>query len=76
MSRLLTVENVSSGYGMTPVLRNVSLHVDTGEVVSVVGANGAGKSTLLRTITGLVHPTAGTSSSMACASPECRRTAS
>ena len=59
MSRLLTVENVSSGYGMTPVLRNVSLHVDTGEVVSVVGANGVGKSTLLRTITGLVHPTAG-----------------
>ena len=59
MSRLLTVENVSSGYGMTPVLRNVSLHVDTGEVVSVVGANGVGKSTLLRTITGLVHPTEG-----------------
>jgi len=59
MSRLLSVENVSSGYGLTPVLRDVTLHVDTGEVVSVVGANGVGKSTLLRTITGLVHPTAG-----------------
>ena len=59
MSRLLSVENVSSGYGLTPVLRDVSMHVDTGEVVSVVGANGVGKSTLLRTITGLVHPTAG-----------------
>ena len=59
MSRLLTVDNVSSGYGLTKVLRNVSMHVETGEVVSVVGANGVGKSTLLRTITGLVHPTEG-----------------
>src|SRR3954462_12320127 len=59
MSRLLSVESVSSGYGLTPVLRDVSMHVDSGEVVSVVGANGAGKSTLLRTITGLVHATAG-----------------
>ena len=59
MSRLLTVDNVSAGYGLTPVLRNVSLHVDAGEVVSVVGANGVGKSTLLRTITGLLHPTSG-----------------
>jgi len=59
MSRLLTVDNVSSGYGLTKVLRNVSMHVDTGEVVSVVGANGVGKSTLLKTITGLVHATDG-----------------
>ncbi len=59
MSRLLTVDNVSSGYGLTPVLRKVSLHVDTGEVVAVVGANGVGKSTLLRTITGLLHPSDG-----------------
>jgi branched-chain amino acid transport system ATP-binding protein len=59
MSRLLTVDDVSSGYDLTPVLRNVSLHVDTGEVVAVVGANGVGKSTLLRTITGLLHPTHG-----------------
>jgi branched-chain amino acid transport system ATP-binding protein len=52
MSRLLSVESVSSGYGLTPVLRNVSLHVDTGEVVSVVGANGAGKSTLINALAG------------------------
>jgi branched-chain amino acid transport system ATP-binding protein len=59
MSRLLTVDGVCAGYGLTPVLRDVSLHVDAGEVVSVVGANGVGKSTLLRTITGLLHPTSG-----------------
>jgi branched-chain amino acid transport system ATP-binding protein len=59
MSRLLSVDNLSSGYGLTPVLRDVTMHVDGGEVVAVVGANGVGKSTLLRTITGLVHPTGG-----------------
>lgn len=59
MSVLLSIENVSSGYGLTPVVRDLSMHVDTGEVVAVVGANGVGKSTLLRTITGLVHPTEG-----------------
>ena len=59
MSRLLTVDNISSGYGLTPVLRKMSLHVDTGEVVAVVGANGVGKSTLLRTITGLIQATHG-----------------
>ncbi len=59
MSRLLSVEKISSGYGLTPVLHDLSMHVDTGEVVSVVGANGMGKSTLLKTITGLVHPNKG-----------------
>ena len=60
MTRLLDVANVSSGYGLTPVLRDLSLHVDAGEVVAVVGANGVGKTTLLRTICGLVTPSKGT----------------
>ena len=59
MSGFLVVERVSSGYGLAPVLRNVSLHVDKGEVVAVLGANGAGKTTLLRTIYGLIAPTSG-----------------
>jgi branched-chain amino acid transport system ATP-binding protein len=60
MSRLLTLEGVASGYGDVPVLDDVALHVDAGEVVAVVGANGAGKTTLLSTICGLVRRTAGT----------------
>src|ERR1700674_773016 len=59
MSALLLVEDVSSGYGLTPVLEHVSLHVDAGEVVAVVGANGVGKTTMLRTITGLIRATRG-----------------
>ena len=59
MSALLLVEDVSSGYGLTPVLERVSLHVDAGEVVAVVGANGVGKTTMLRTITGLIRATRG-----------------
>ena len=59
MSRLLSVTGISAGYGLTPVLHEVTLHIDTGEVVALVGANGMGKSTLLRTITGLIQPSAG-----------------
>ena len=59
MSGFLNVENVSAGYGMAPVLRDVSLQVAEGEVVAVLGANGAGKTTLLRTIHGLIAPTSG-----------------
>jgi branched-chain amino acid transport system ATP-binding protein len=59
MSGFLVVEGVSSGYGLAPVLRNISLRVDKGEVVAVLGANGAGKTTLLRTIYGLIAPTSG-----------------
>ncbi|HTO51287.1 MAG TPA: ABC transporter ATP-binding protein [Burkholderiales bacterium] len=59
MSGFLVVDRVASGYGLAPVLRDVSLHVDKGEVVAVLGANGAGKTTLLRTIYGLIAPTSG-----------------
>ncbi|MEQ3750154.1 MAG: ABC transporter ATP-binding protein [Celeribacter sp.] len=51
---MLEVENVDAGYGSTVILQDVGLHVDAGEVVTIVGANGAGKTTMLRTISGLV----------------------
>ncbi|MGC8834026.1 MAG: ABC transporter ATP-binding protein [Armatimonadota bacterium] len=56
---MLEVSNLEVRYGAIRALRDVSLHVDAGEVVTLIGANGAGKSTLLRTISGLVRPTAG-----------------
>lgn len=56
---LLAVENLSVNYGAIKALRNVSLAIDEGEIVAVVGHNGAGKSTLLRTISGLLKPVNG-----------------
>ncbi len=56
---VLSVENVDSGYGETQVLRGLSLSIDEGEIVSLVGRNGAGKTTTLRTINGILHPSAG-----------------
>jgi branched-chain amino acid transport system ATP-binding protein len=56
---MLTLENVSVNYGAIKALTGVSMHVDKGEVVTLIGANGAGKSTTLRTITGLLSPAAG-----------------
>jgi len=49
---MLRVDSVCAGYGDIQVLTDVSLHVERGEIVAIVGANGAGKSTLLRTIMG------------------------
>ncbi|HVP68660.1 MAG TPA: ABC transporter ATP-binding protein [Anaeromyxobacteraceae bacterium] len=51
---MLKVRNLDVAYGMLPVLRRVSLHVNPGEIVAIIGANGAGKTTLLRSIAGLV----------------------
>jgi branched-chain amino acid transport system ATP-binding protein len=56
---LLEVSNVSAGYGAVQALTEVSLHVQPGEIVTLIGANGAGKSTLLMTICGDPKPRAG-----------------
>jgi branched-chain amino acid transport system ATP-binding protein len=56
---ILAVENISVNYGAVSALRGVSLHVNPGEVVALLGANGAGKSTTLRTISGLIRPRGG-----------------
>lgn len=55
----LIISGLSSGYGHVGVLRDVSLEVGRGELVTIIGSNGAGKSTLLRTIIGLVPATSG-----------------
>ncbi len=51
---MLKVRNLEAGYGKLRVLKRISLHVDPGEIVTIIGANGAGKTTLLHTITGLI----------------------
>jgi branched-chain amino acid transport system ATP-binding protein len=56
---MLEAKELCSGYGSVPVLRNVSLAVDPGEIVLVVGENGAGKTTLLRTLAGFITPISG-----------------
>ena len=56
---MLTLENVNVFYGGIHALRSVSLTVQAGEVVTLIGSNGAGKSTTLRAITGLVTPASG-----------------
>ncbi|NWG35075.1 MAG: ABC transporter ATP-binding protein [Chloroflexi bacterium] len=60
MGKILEVENVHSYYGHIHALKGISLYVEEGEIVSLIGANGAGKSTTLRTISGLLHPRHGT----------------
>ena len=57
---LLTVDNLSVFYGSIQALRSVSLRVEEGEVVTLIGANGAGKSTTLRAVSGLLQPKNGT----------------
>ena len=59
MSKLV-IENISAGYGAVQVLHDVTLHVNPGETVVLLGTNGNGKSTLLKTVMGLISPSNGT----------------
>lgn len=56
---MLTVENISIFYGKAIALKSFSIHVEKGEMVTLLGANGAGKSTILKTLSGLQHPREG-----------------
>ncbi len=56
---LLSIEKLNAGYGEIQVLFDISLHINEGEVVSIVGGNGAGKSSLLKAISGLIKPMSG-----------------
>lgn len=56
---LLEVKNLDAGYGAVPVLRGISMHMEEGDVVAVLGSNGAGKSTLNCVLSGLMPPWSG-----------------
>lgn len=51
---LLELKNINNGYGNKPVLYDINLNVDQGEIVSIIGPNGSGKSTILKSISGLL----------------------
>jgi branched-chain amino acid transport system ATP-binding protein len=56
---ILELKDLSVSYGGIKAVRGINLHVNAGELVTLIGANGAGKSTTLRAITGLIHPSGG-----------------
>jgi branched-chain amino acid transport system ATP-binding protein len=56
---MLAVTSLRSGYGKIEVLHEVSLTIEPGQIVTLIGANGAGKTTLLKTISGLIRPSSG-----------------
>jgi branched-chain amino acid transport system ATP-binding protein len=56
---LLEVENIAIAYNKIEALKGVSIGLDTGEIVAIIGANGAGKTTLINTISGVLRPTQG-----------------
>jgi branched-chain amino acid transport system ATP-binding protein len=60
VSALLAADNLELAYGEVPACRGITLHVEEGEIVTLIGANGAGKSTTLRAIAGALLPRAGT----------------
>jgi branched-chain amino acid transport system ATP-binding protein len=59
MAQLLNVENINVYYGAIHAIKDVSFHVDEGEIVTLIGANGAGKSTTLQTVSGLLRSRTG-----------------
>lgn len=60
MNSMLKIEDISVFYGAIHAIKGVSLEVNQGEIVTLIGANGAGKSTILRTVSGLLKPKEGT----------------
>ncbi len=56
---LLSLHNIHSYYGHIHALKGISIEVNEGEIVTLIGSNGAGKSTTLRTISGMIHPQQG-----------------
>ena len=59
MALSLVIEGLDAGYGAVKALRGVTLHVEAGETVALLGTNGNGKSTLMKCIMGLVRPDRG-----------------
>src|SRR5689334_25251382 len=57
--RLLELDAVTMQFGGITALDNVSVHVETGEIMGLIGPNGAGKTTVFNVVTGVFHPTAG-----------------
>ena len=74
---MLKIDNIDVYYGAIHALKGISLEVNEGEIVTLIGANGAGKSTTLRTISGLLKPKTGSitflGQNIAGALPVCRR---
>ena len=56
---MLKIKNINTYYGQAQALKNVSLHLTEGEIVTLIGANGAGKTTLLNSLSGVVPPRSG-----------------
>lgn len=56
---LFEAKDITVHYFKVPAVRNISIAVDTGKIITLIGSNGAGKTTILRTICGLKHPTTG-----------------
>lgn len=57
---MIKVNNISGGYGATPIIQNISFEVGKGQILGILGPNGCGKSTLLKVISGIIKPSLGT----------------